>query len=196
MSTDRHFTTAWIEPLGMLCYRRPWAALAMAAAVSAAGLLYAARHLEIETSRDELVRKDAPFQLDARRYDREFPNTTSLIVAVEPSTLAQGERFVDELAARLIESKDVARQVFYRFKPEDLGGRALLYLPLDQLQKLVSAAGDNAELLSRFLEAPSLDALLRLLNRKISEGMVSHLVGGLFAGIGIHSHGQAAFVRV
>src|SRR5262249_44341130 len=113
-------------------------------------------------------------------FRSEFPNTTSLIVAVEPSTLAQGERFVDELAARLIESKDVARQVFYRFKPEDLGGRALLYLPLDQLQKLVSAAGDNAELLSRFLEAPSLDALLRLLNRKISEGMVSHLVGGLF----------------
>ena len=157
----------------------PRTVLAFYVAGTVLATIYALNHLDLVTGRIEMVSSKKRYvQLD-EEYSGEFKSLDPMIVAVEPRDVEQGKQFVSRLGETLNRDTAHVDEVFYRVDTTSLEGKKLLYLSPEDLETLKENIEENEELVRDLVERPGINTLLDAVNRQVSSGMVSHIVGAL-----------------
>ncbi len=152
--------------------------------LTAAASLYTAQHLELVTSRNDLISTEKRYlQLD-EEYAEEFVGVDQVAVVVEPQDIPQGKAFVTRLGARLAQEREHIAEIFYRVDVSSLEGKKLLYLPAEDLRDLQRSLEDSHEIIHELLTNPGLNTFFEAINTQVSSAVVSHLVDDIL-GLGV-----------
>lgn len=125
---------------------------------------YAATHTAIDTNTSDMLSAHLPFQQDADRMSKAFPQLEDLVVVVidgESTDLADDA--ARRLAAALGGRTDVVRSVFYAEGDPFFRRNGLLYLDLDELTKLTDRLAGAQAFLGKLWHDPSLRGLFGIL---------------------------------
>jgi hopanoid biosynthesis associated RND transporter like protein HpnN len=149
----------------------------------AGGYLYVA-HLPIIADRSSLASRDLEINRRYDDYQREFQTDHRLLVLVVraahsqtdgalPVATAAERREMKKLASRwasaLREQPELFRNVVERIAPEQMGGSAALYLPLETVTTIGTLIEGNGDRISATLEAPSWQDVFTSARRMLSE---------------------------
>jgi hypothetical protein len=145
-----------------------------------ASLWITVSQLSFHGSRDDIATADSiPHTARYLEYMQEFPDdASSIVVVVDGRDAARATAFADALATRLARLPQVER-VFYRIDPAALGGRALLYLPVGDLERLAGALAEGQATFDRVARQPGLVTLVDALNREITRRLGAFAVDDL-----------------
>lgn len=127
--------------------RGPWAVVGLGVALSALAAGVAATGLEFKTARIELV-GDAPFTRRHLALEEEFGDLNAMVVAARADDPADVRAFLHALEGEVAADPEHFLGAFVRVDPQRLGGRALLFLPPDELgawERRAGRAGDELE---------------------------------------------------
>jgi hopanoid biosynthesis associated RND transporter like protein HpnN len=92
--------------------------------------------LEYRTQRSDLISPNKDYQQRWRQYLAEFGNDDDIVVVVQGTARPRMQRALDALAAAVGRQPDRFDRLFYKVDLRNLQNRALLYLPLDQIQQI------------------------------------------------------------
>jgi uncharacterized protein len=127
-------------------------------------VLYTARYLKFDTSRDNLVGSDKQYHQNFLSFKKEFPTQDDLVVVVESEDPEKNRQFVERLGARLETETNLFRDVFYKGDLKMLGSKALLFVPEDDLLELKTNLTDYRPFLEKFTHATNLVSLFGMIN--------------------------------
>src|SRR5213593_277702 len=105
-------------------------------ALFAVCVFYTIRHLEFDTSRDNLVGSNKKYHQNFLTFKKEFPTQDDLVVVVESEDPDKNRQFVERLGAKLEAETNLFRDVFYKGDLKMLGSKALLFVPEKDLEEL------------------------------------------------------------
>ena len=139
-------------------------------AASAAGLAYSVAEIGINTSTDDMLSPELPFQQNDRALDEAFPQSTkTLSVVVEGDTPELAEDAAVRIAERLGQMPERFQSVFYPENHPFFRQNGLLYLDLGTLQELSDRLAEAQPLLASLSADPSLRGLAEVLRLAIEE---------------------------
>ena len=151
---------------------RPRLILGLALLLSAFSVIYTIRNMEFLTGRDDLMPKNAPFQVDYRAYRTEFGDQEEIVAVIESDDAERSTRAADALYARLNQEKDVYREVFYPGGLPYFRKNGLLFMPLEEIRQLRNTLTMSAPVLKDLAAAPSVQTLFTSLTRQIDGYLV------------------------
>ena len=105
-----------------------WPLLAVAVLLAVASVYYTFTHLNVRTSRNDLVASNQHLIQLSEKMDRAFGGRDGLVVVVENGHPKRTIKFAKDLAAELRRYPDRFPELFYRIDPESFKPWALLYL--------------------------------------------------------------------
>ena len=147
--------------------QRPRLILGLAVLLSVISVIYTIRNMEFLTGRDDLMPKNAAFQVDYRAYRAEFGDQEEIVVVIESDDAERATRAADALYARLNQEKGVFREVFYPGGLPYFRKNGLLFMPLEEIQQLRTTLTMAAPVLKDLAAAPSVQTLFTSLTRQI-----------------------------
>ena len=127
-------------------------------------VLYTARYLNFDTSRDNLVGSNKKYHQNFLNFKKEFPTQDDLVVVVESEDPEKNRQFVERLGARLEAETNLFRDVFYKGDLKMLGSKALLFVPEADLADLKTNLTDYRPFLQKFTHATNLVSLFSMIN--------------------------------
>ncbi len=148
-------------------------------------LLYTVRHLEFNTSRNDLVGSDKKYHQNFLALNKEFPGQSDLVVVVESDRMDKNRQFVERLGARLETETNLFTDVFYKGDLKLMGTKALLFVPQPDLVELQKKLEDYQPFIQQFARATNLVSLFSILNKQIAHSKQETnaendaLIGGL-----------------
>jgi hopanoid biosynthesis associated RND transporter like protein HpnN len=119
------------------------------------------------TGRDDLMPKNAPFQVDYRAYRAEFGDQEEIVAVIESDDAANSTRAADALYARLNRDKKIFRDIFYPGGLPFFRTNGLLFLPLEDIKKLRHTLTMAAPVLKDLAADPSVQTLFTSLTGQI-----------------------------
>lgn len=159
--------------------RRPIAVLAVALVSAAGAVVYTAAELGLEADRNALIRRGRDWNERFEAYRQNFTGTRDLIVVIGGGSTEDRRAYAEALAERL-RADDEIESFLYRIDPADFEGRRLLASSPEDLEELGDALAERADDLRSLTRAPGLEAVLRWVDRRVSEALVRTMVSGLF----------------
>ena len=147
--------------------RRPRLILAFALLLSVLSVLYTKEKMEFLTGRDDLMPRNAPFQVDYRAYRQEFGDQEEVVVVIEGDDAAKVAQCGDALYERLGREKGVFRELFYPGGLPYFRKNGLLFMPLEDITNLRSTLTMAAPVLKDLAAAPSVQTLFTSLTGQI-----------------------------
>jgi len=147
--------------------RRPRLILALALLFSALSVIYTMKNMEFLTGRDDLMPKNAPFQMDYQAYRREFGDQEEIVAVVESDDAEKTTRAADALFQRLNRETGLFRDIFYPGGLPYFRKNGLLFMPLEDLQQLRHTLTMAAPVLKDLAAAPSVQTLFSSLTSQI-----------------------------
>ena len=84
-------------------------------------VIYTARFLTFDTSRDDLVGSNKKYHQNFLKFKKEFPTQDDLVVVVESEDPEKNRQFVERLGTRLEAETNLFRDVFYKGDLKMLG---------------------------------------------------------------------------
>ena len=84
-------------------------------------VLYTARYLNFDTSRDNLVGSNKKYHQNFLKFKKEFPTQDDLVVVVESEDPEKNRQFVERLGAKLEAETNFFHDVFYKGDLKMLG---------------------------------------------------------------------------
>jgi hypothetical protein len=147
------------------CARHIWGVIIVALILAAASAAYTVRHFAIDTNVNNLISRDLPWRQRELEYQAAFPQGTKLIlVVVEGPTPEQTGAATRALSQGLSNEPALFRSV------EEEGGGAffqhnrLLFLPTEQLARIISQLAAAEPIIRVLAKDPSLRGLVRALS--------------------------------
>jgi uncharacterized protein len=129
--------------------RFPRVVLALSAGLCALSLYAALFHLQYHTQRSDLISPRKECQQRWRNYIQEFGDDDDIVVVVKGSDRARMIAALEQVADRVRSQPNLFDRLFYKADLRTLHDRALLMLPLEEIQKIHhNLDGDMAELLT------------------------------------------------
>ena len=128
--------------------RFPRTVLALSLVLAAASLCAFASFLEYRTQRSDLISPNKDYHKRWREYLAEFGNDDDIVVVVKGSDRKRMEEALDLLAKRVQDQPALFDRLFYKVDLRLLQNRALLYLPVEQIQQIQ----DNLKSMTLLLE--------------------------------------------
>lgn len=147
--------------------RRPRLILGLALLLSVLSVVYTKRNMEFLTGRDDLMPRNAPFQVDYRAYRQEFGDQEEIVVVVESDDAEKATHCSDALFQRLNREKGVYRELFYPGGLPYFRRNGLLFMPLDDIRNLRSTLTMAAPVLKDLAASPSVQTLFTSLTGQI-----------------------------
>ena len=141
--------------------------LALALLFSAISVIYTIRNMTFLTGRDDLMPKNAPFQVDYRAYRAEFGDQEEIVAVIESDDATQATRAADALYTRLNRDKAIFRDIFYPGGLPFFRSNGLLFMPLEDIKKLRHTLTMAAPVLKDLAAAPSVQTLFTSLTGQI-----------------------------
>jgi hopanoid biosynthesis associated RND transporter like protein HpnN len=130
------------------------------------GVIFTVKKLQFDTSRNDLVGSDKKYHQNFLRFKKEFPTQDDLVVVVESESMEKNRQFVERLGVRLEAETNLFTDVFYKGDLKMLGPKALLFVPVEQLQELKQTLRDFRPFIEQFTKATNLTSLFALVNRQ------------------------------
>jgi hopanoid biosynthesis associated RND transporter like protein HpnN len=152
---------------------RPRLILSIALLLSAASVLYTMKNMSFLTGRDDLMPRNAPFQVDYRAYRAEFGDQEEIVAVIESEDAELSTRAADALNVRLGRDKGVFREVFYPGGLPFFRTNGLLFMPLDEIKTLRRTLTMAAPTLTELAAAPSVQTLFTSLSGQIERYLKS-----------------------
>jgi hopanoid biosynthesis associated RND transporter like protein HpnN len=133
-----------------LCTRHPWTVILTAAVLSAAAALYAVQNFAINTDVSKLLSPELPWRQREHAFETAFPQRNDIIlVVVEADTPERareaGDRLADALSKRSNDVVSVRQPGAGPFFEKN----GLLYLPVDEVERLTRQLATAKPLISR-----------------------------------------------
>lgn len=150
-----------------LVKRFPRTVLGVAFLLSAVSVFYTISSMEFLTGRDDLMPRNASFQVDYRAYRAEFGDQEEIVAVVESDDAVLSSRAADYLYQNLSRESKSFRQLFYPGGLPYFRNNGLLFMPLDELQKLRSTLTMAAPVLKDLAASPSVQTLFTSLTGQI-----------------------------
>lgn len=152
---------------------RPRLILGLALLFAALSVIYTKRNMEFLTSRDELMPKNAPFQMDYQAYRREFGDQEEIVAVIESDDAEKTTRAADALYQRLSRETGLFRDVFYPGGLPFFRKNGLLFMPLEDLKRLRHNLTMAAPVLKDLAASPSVQTLFTSLTGQIDAYLAS-----------------------
>ena len=141
--------------------------LALALLLSALSVIYTVRNMQFLTGRDDLMPKNAPFQVDYRAYRAEFGDQEEIVAVIESDDAEKSTRAADALYALLKKDDKQFRDVFYPGGLPFFRKNGLLFMPLEDIKNLRHTLTMAAPVLKDLAAAPSVQTLFTSLTGQI-----------------------------
>lgn len=106
--------------------------------------------IEYFTRRTDLASPDKDYQKRWQAYLTEFGDDDDMVVVVRGTDPSRMRAAIDDVAAQVADRPELFDRLFYKVDVTGLKDRALLYLPIEQLQ----AVRENLERMGPLLSAP------------------------------------------
>lgn len=138
--------------------RRRAPALALLAVVASSGLgWWAATHLSIDTDTERIISPDLPWRKRETAFEALFPETTSVLaIVIDAESSGRADDAAAALAGRLREEKQLFKTVRRPGGGDFFVRNGLLFLPVDELQKVVDQVIAAQPLIGTIAADPSL----------------------------------------
>ncbi|HBA70980.1 MAG: transporter [Geobacteraceae bacterium GWC2_55_20] len=146
---------------------RPRLILALALLLSVAAVIYTKEKMEFLTGRDDLMPRNATFQVDYRAYRAEFGDQEEIVAVIEAEDAEKATRAADALHARLNRDSALFREVFYPGGLPFFRKNGLLFMPLDEIRALRHTLTMAAPVLKDLAAAPSVQTLFTSMTDQI-----------------------------
>jgi uncharacterized protein len=147
-----------------LCTRRPWAVIAIALALTLAGLYVTVTHFAINTNPQRLFSADVPWRKALAAYEEAFPQRKDLIVAVVGGDTPEvTDEAADKLAQALAGHPGVLRSVRRPDSGLFFDKNGLLFLSVDELTRTTEQLIRQQGLLGSLAADPSLRGVMGVL---------------------------------
>ncbi len=147
----------------------PKTVLALALLLSVVSILYTTEKMEFLTGRDDLMPRNASFQVDYRSYRQEFGDQEEIAVVVESDDAAKATSCSDALFDRLKREQGVFVEVFYPGGLPYFRKNGMLFMPLEDLRNLRKTLTNAAPVLKDLAAAPSIPTLFSSVTRQIDD---------------------------
>jgi hopanoid biosynthesis associated RND transporter like protein HpnN len=141
--------------------------LGLALLLSALSVFYTFRNMEFLTGRDDLMPRNASFQVDYRAYRAEFGDQEEIVAVIESDDAERVTRAADALYNRLKQEKNVYREVFYPGGLPYFRKNGLLFMPLQDIQNLRNTLTMASPVLKDLAVSPSVQTLFTSLTGQI-----------------------------
>jgi len=141
--------------------------LVLALLVSSISVIYTIKNMEFMTGRDDLMPRNAPFQVDYRAYSAEFGDQEEIVAVIESDDAEKSTRAADALYALLNRDKGMFRDVFYPGGLPFFRTNGLLFMPLEEIRNLRRTLTMAAPVLKDLAAAPSVQTLFTSLTGQI-----------------------------
>ena len=140
------FVQRLLTRLADAVYLHPRAFFYPQVALFAVCLLYTVRHLDFNTSRNDLVGSDKKYHQNFLAFKKEFPGQDDLVVIVESDRMDKNRQFVDRLGAKLEAETNLFTDVFYKGDLRLMGRKALLMAKAEDLGELQKKLKDYQQI--------------------------------------------------
>jgi len=147
--------------------------LALALLLSVVSVIYTKKNMEFMTGRDDLMPRNAPFQVDYRAYKQEFGDQEEIVAVIESDDAEKSTRAADALYERLEKDKGAFREVFYPGGMPFFRKNGLLFMPLEDIRQLRATLTMAAPVLKDLASSPSVQTLFTSLTTQI-DGYLTH----------------------
>ena len=132
-------------------------------ALFALSILYTVKHLEFNTSRNDLVGANKKYHQNFLQFKKEFPTQDDLVVVVDSENAEKNRQFVERLGAKLEAETNFFHDVFYKGDLKMLGPKALLFVPEKDLADLSQTLADFRPFLVQFTRTTNLLSLFNMI---------------------------------
>ncbi|MCX6927035.1 MAG: MMPL family transporter, partial [Verrucomicrobia bacterium] len=126
-------------------------------------IFYTVKHLEFNTSRNDLVGANKKYHQNFLQFKKEFPTQDDLVVVVDSENAEKNRQFVERLGAKLEAETNVFHDVFYKGDLKMLGPKALLFVPEDDLADLTKTLKDFRPFIAQFTRTTNLLSLFNMI---------------------------------
>jgi hopanoid biosynthesis associated RND transporter like protein HpnN len=116
--------------------RYPRGTLSAALVLVAFSLYAASTRLEYRTERSDLVSPRKGYQLRWQRYLDEFGSDDDIVAVVKGTDRSRMEQALEFLSGKIKNQPDLFDRLFYKVDLRTLHNRALLFLPLEQIEQI------------------------------------------------------------
>ncbi|MBI3928836.1 MAG: MMPL family transporter [Armatimonadetes bacterium] len=154
--------------LALLCFRRPYAVLAVCGTLLAMSLGVTWNGLRLQMDWTYLFDPADPVVARVNQHRQEFPYPGDMVVLVDGGQARWREKYLDELAARLAAEPQHFQHVYHRLDLKTLRTRALYYLEPKQLRAMSAQLQLLEPLLGRSHPASGTADLLGRLRAEMS----------------------------
>ena len=158
--------TRFLKRLSDSVYRHPALFLYPQLLFFAVCVIYSYSHLQLNTSRNDLVGKDKKYHQNFLRFKEEFPLQDDLVVVAESEDHEKNRQFVERLGMKLEQETNLFTGVFYKGDLRMLGNKALLFIDAKTLGVMKTALTDYRPFIDNFSSATNLNSMFRLINRQ------------------------------
>lgn len=141
--------------------------LALALLFSSISVIYTVKNMKFLTGRDDLMPKNAPFQVDYRAYRAEFGDQEEIVAVIESDDAEKSTRAADALYSLLSQDKELFRDVFYPGGLPFFRKNGLLFMPLNDIKNLRHTLTMATPVLKDLSAAPSVQTLFTSLTGQI-----------------------------
>jgi hopanoid biosynthesis associated RND transporter like protein HpnN len=126
----------YLLALVSLVCRHPRCVLGSSIALGALCILVAATCLKYHTQRNDLLSPNKDYQQRWRKYLTEFGDDDDIVAVVKGHDRVRMRQALDLLADKVREHPELFDRLFYKVDLQDLRGRALLFLGVDEIRSI------------------------------------------------------------
>lgn len=150
-------------------YTHPWKILVCAALLFVLSLGYSFHNLKFATDRAALVDENDKLAMLGREFKKDFPHNEDFIVVLDGGSSSQREGFSDQLAERLRLKPALYEDVFTKVELPFLRHQALLYLEVEDLEKLIESLRKAQGMVSALASQQGVSELLAQTTKDLEE---------------------------
>jgi hopanoid biosynthesis associated RND transporter like protein HpnN len=154
------------------CGRRPYATLILAFVLATIALVYAVRTITFVSAHLRLLPQNERYVIRLKEYQDDFGELNDIVVVVESPSPDLSKEYAGRLTRELRQAGLTTPRITYRVDPSYFDHRALLYLPVKDLEKLRDRLFDYQKFIEGYAAQPSLPRLFEGLNQQIANSMV------------------------
>src|SRR5262249_30924168 len=158
------------------CHGRPMITVLLAVALTVLAIPVTLTTLTFETSNLHLLPPGQPYVERFREYSRQFGELDEIIIVVRSQSPAESKAYAARLVAALQAGPVRFDRLVYRYSPESLEGRMLLYLSPEALSRIRDHIFDRQEFIESFASAPGLVTLVDAVNREMATAFATHFL--------------------
>lgn len=145
-----------VEPLALLCARRPWAAFAVAALIVAACAAFAAANMRINTNSSDMLSRDLDFRARQLALNAAFPGLQDrLVVVVRAPSADAADAFLVRLEAAIAARPEALHRPFAASVDPFFARNGLLYMDDAKLDDTLARITRAAPLIGQLSTSPT-----------------------------------------